>query len=377
MLPAMKRLEVFSMLGSALLAVLLCGCQALPPAHSASAASGMVRAGSRAEAEQVAQLFDALAPRVRELLPDSHAPDVEVWVQEAPALYRFSSSSYNDADGFWAASPHRIHLRRNADNLERTLAHELVHASLGSSWRTLPGTLEEGLCDKISGKLCPQGAARMRAGRLSSAGFATGGLELELEIAFAPELHPLGLRLSFSARMRLEGDPPDSVDPRDVFRVQAGLSSTAIPADRKKAFYGLAYLVVDRIVERNGFEGLHALCLRARAEGMPEVPAAWLMQAAEIEGDARSWNRAILDSIGPAELTELVRMHPDFLVETLSEFFQPYLDSSALEEALPWIDARLRIVGSDTQLALLSIPEIRHGLLRYAASIGERALASR
>src|SRR5689334_5743432 len=260
---------------------LLSGCQVSPPAASEVAREGMVRAADPLVAGEVAHDLDALLPRVLALLPDTRRSPLEVWVQEVPALYAFKTSAYSDADGFFAEGAQRIHLRAGSDNIERTLAHELVHATLGPSWRTLPGTLEEGLCDVVSARLCPDAAARLAAGRLSSAAFATGGLVLDVELQMPATERNNVLEACWSARLRLDGEPRLRLDPLLAFDVHAGLSTTDMPGEEKKACYGLAFLVVQRIVERNGFEGLHDLCVRAADAGLDTVPVAELLDAAD------------------------------------------------------------------------------------------------
>ena len=364
-------------LWSAALLPWLVACQVLPPAHSAAARAGVVRAQTLGQAESVAEMLDRLSPAVVSALPDSRPANLEVWVQETPALYRFANSTYNDADGFWPAEPRRIHLRAGADVLERALAHEVVHSSLGRSWKALPGTLEEGLCDVISGELCPHSAARLRAGRLSSAAFATGGLVLELEVEVPADANSTGSALRFNARLRLEGDPPVDVAPLDVFRVEAGLSSTSIATDRKKAFYGLAFLVAERIIARQGVEGFHELCLRAAREDRAQVPAEWLVDAAGLGSDRATWQRAVAESLGPAELAELVRMHPRFLAQTVAEFLESCLAPREIESALACTDARLRVAGAPAQLSLWSLPEMRRELAQVLTPTALDALASR
>ncbi len=336
-------------------------CQVAPPASRAAARFGTVRAERVGDAVRVAELLDQLAPRVVSLVPDTRTKSLEIWVQESPALYRFSTSAYSDADGFWAEDRSRIHLRASAENIERTLAHELVHASLGRSWRALPGTLEEGLCDVVSARLCSSGAAHMRGGRLLSAAFATGGLVLELEVVVPAEVHPLGIRSAFNTRVRLEGDPPLDLDPMEVFELQAGLSSASLTTEVKKACYGLSYLVVERVVERRGFTGLHALCRDARAEGLPTVPKQWLLEAAELSPDLQSWRDAVAESLGSPEIEELVRTHPDFLVQALSGFFAHWTDRESLEAALPAVQARLGLPGRES-IELFGLSEVRSGL---------------
>ena len=207
--------------------VLLLSCTAAPPATVRAFEGGRVRAASQLEAARVEDLVSRLRPELLRLLPDSSFPDIEVWVQERPGLYRFGTEGTADAEGLWSPSHRRIMLSRHADHLERTLAHELTHAALGESWRMLPGSLEEGLADHVSASLCEDGAARLRAGRLSSACLATGGLALDIDILPRPTRYDptAPTRRRWSARIRLKGDT-HAADPLDVFRLAAGLSST-------------------------------------------------------------------------------------------------------------------------------------------------------
>lgn len=271
-----------------------------------------------------------LVPEVEALLGTRSAAPLDVWVQEEPAQFAFGAGSYADADGFYASATKRIHLRRGADRVDRTLAHELVHALLPVEWAELPGTLEEGVCDLVSQQLVPDAAARLRAGRLSAAAFATGGLMLEVRIDLPAE--DGAAQASLRTRLRLEGDPPVAVDPRRVFREDAGLSGTTLDTQERKALYGLGYLVVSRAGQRIGWDGLRALCaLRG-----PGAEAAWL-QAADLDLDQPGLRLAIGAEFGPAETRELLRAQPDFLVELVASALLPW--SADLDDAL----ARTRV----------------------------------
>lgn len=291
----------------------LASCRALPPAARAETGFGEVRAERPEEAARIARALDRLAPRVVELLPHATRRDLDVWVQRVPRLFRFGGDAYEEADGFWAAGPERIHLREAADDLERTLAHELCHAFLDPCWERLPGTIEEGLCDVVSVRLAPRSAARMRAGRLSAAAFALGGLALDLSVTLpAPEGGP---SVTLSTGLLLEGAVTPRTDPLDALRVRAGLSSTRMEPARKKALYGLALLVVERIVERRGIEGLHALCERAAREGRETVPEDWLLAAAGLPADdSEAWREAAEAALGEEELAALVALYPDVVL---------------------------------------------------------------
>ncbi|MFN0009179.1 MAG: hypothetical protein ACKVXR_14850 [Planctomycetota bacterium] len=291
-----------------------------PPPARFDGGMGVVRARSEEEARSVAQALDGFLPKIAREIPDarraitqrgSGARTLEVWVQEEPALYAFpSSTAYRDADGFFSDRLGRIHLRAGSDDVERTLVHELVHASLGSSWQSLPGTLEEGLCDVVASRLCPQSAARLRAGRLLAAALAIGGLDIEIQMpaVAGSEDHVSEPRL-VQRILPAEG-AVDDLDPLEVFRTRAGISSASIGSDRKKALYGLAFLVAERVIERRGIEGLHDLVLQA---GPGDMTVAFLA-AAELTRDPEDWRRALAAALGPAEIAELSRHHPGFLL---------------------------------------------------------------
>ncbi|MCA9001198.1 MAG: hypothetical protein KDB61_04690, partial [Planctomycetes bacterium] len=111
------------------LAALLPACLVAPPSAQVYSKSGVVRGASTTEAQVLADQLDQLRPRLLRSMPGTRdVPNLEVWIQDTPGLYAFPSSAGGDAEGLWAESHDRILLARNADDLERTLAHELVHA---------------------------------------------------------------------------------------------------------------------------------------------------------------------------------------------------------------------------------------------------------
>lgn len=322
-------------------------CLAAPPAESAPARLGTVRAATRARAEHVAELLDRLAPRVVEVVPGSRLDPLEVWVQEVPTLYRQRASTYSDTDGFWADGVRRIHLRESADQLERTLAHELVHASLEPAWDRLPGTLEEGVCDWVAAQLVPTAASRLRAGRLATAAAAIGGLPLEVELWLDVPSSGMVLAFGLQAQIRIVTPDIEPLAPTDVFVVRAGLSTVHAGAAQRRALYGLGFLVAERIAEREGLAGLYARCEDAQRAGRDAIPTSDLLAAADLGSSAESFRGAILESLGPNELREILRLHPAVLIEPVLDF----LDCG--EDGDPWADlaalrARVAVPGSRT-----------------------------
>jgi hypothetical protein len=317
-----------------------------------------VRANSQFRAAELARALDELAPRVRALLPDARERPLSVWVQDVPELYWLPRTVMAEADGFYAPGMHRIHLREEAEDLDRTLTHELVHATLGESWEALPGTLEEGLCDVIAARLCPASAARLRAGRLSSASLALGSIDFELDCSLPPESSPAGVGLRFFAHLRVDGSAASPVDPFEVFRSSAGLSSAKLSPHVKKALYGLAGMVVQRVVDRHGIEGLHELCLRARREGQRQIPTGWILESAGLDRDLEHWRTALLEGLGPDELGEFVRGHPDLATPALIQFLGPLRATGPVGANLPALRAFLTLPQSGASVDLPAQPGV-------------------
>jgi len=269
-----------------------------------------VRGETERETRELARSLDRLSDEILRLLPYSRLESVEVWLQDQPRLYSFPAQKRTDAEGLYSAAHDRILLSRDADDVERTLAHELCHAALGPTWSTLPGSLEEGLCDVVSTLLVPEGAARLRAGRLASAALACGGLRLEVGLSDANGSN------EWTRRLLLSG--ADLEDQHlDVFTVEAGLTSSPVDAREKRSYYGLAFFIVERIVDRHGISGLAELCSEARRRGHAEVPRDILLAAAGLGHSVFEWKRAAAASFGASELNELVKMYPELVSREL------------------------------------------------------------
>jgi hypothetical protein len=344
--------------------VLLLSCMAAPPSSVLAFDGGRVLAADPTEAERVETLLARLQPELLGLLPDTSFEDLDVWVQDTPSLYMNATEASTDAEGLWSPTHQRIMLSRHADHIERTLAHELTHAALGESWGLLPGSMEEGLADHVSGSLCESGASRLRAGRLSSACLATGGVSLQVDVMPRADSVPAGTpRTGWSACIRLKGEA-DGTDPMDVFRLAAGLSSTKLESGAKRGFYGLAYLAVSRIVDREGYEGLQGLCLRAEQQELSRVPASWILEAAGLDAAPDSWRSAAAGSMGEPELIELVRMYPDFV----SDAVHGYLSSTGARLEDPaQLEVEISLREGSATVLLRQIPDLQE---RIASELG-------
>jgi hypothetical protein len=55
------------------------------------------------------------------------------------------------------------------------------------------------------------------------------------------------------------------------------------------------------------------MCLSAEQQGFASIPRPWLLEAANLQDSPESWREAALQSMGAAELVELLEMHPGFV----------------------------------------------------------------
>ncbi|HED64969.1 MAG TPA: hypothetical protein ENJ09_05365 [Planctomycetes bacterium] len=278
---------------------LAASCLAPPPPIVVSTPRGVVRAHSHPDAAATAALLEELAPGVRALLPGSQDRSVEVWVQQDLQLFRFGTRPSSVRGFTYLAAPfraRRIHLQSGGAT-RWYLSHELVHALIDSSWATLPAVLEEGLADAVAERLNPNERTSIRAHRLLDASAFTGGLEVLL--GYEQQTPTGNRRRELPVRIHFHPDetPQTALELLDTGR-RGLFSSRGTVAE---SYYGFAWLVVDRIVARRGFDGLHALCLEASEKGLEHIPAEELLAAAEID---------------------LARLDPDFLAScfTRDEF---------------------------------------------------------
>jgi hypothetical protein len=306
------------------LALVLAGiagaCAAVPPPIAVGTPYGVVHAESRHKATEVAELLVDLCPRVRATLPGTIDRPIDVWVQrvlrdDANGARGAGVKGFTLLSGEFRAK--RIHLLEDGE-LSWYLSHELVHASLDSSWHTLPGLLEEGLGDVVAEALNREHAERIRAHRLfTSSSFFQG-------VIFQLAYQRLEDRAWVESPVRLEvlGEGTD-IDVTEL----VGLSRHDLRKRFREVpepFYGLAYLIVSRIVERRGFDGLHELCTRAHAAGLDVVPPKHLLAAAELD-PARFTPEQLASFFGRDETRQLLMMQPDIFADTIAAYFRANL----------------------------------------------------
>ena len=343
-----------------LLPILLCAsslaaCLAPPPPIVVETPFGMVRASSRDKASEIAGLLRRLAPQVRALLPGSQDRPIDVWVQENLRVYRFqerpkSVRGFTLLAGEFEAK--RIHLQESGQS-PWYLAHELVHALIGPSWHTLPGILEEGLGDVVAEKLNREYQKHIRAHRLLNASAFTDGVDLVLRYTEPPEnarrlpRHQWPL-IEASVRLRTQEPVPPGTLVQLLQTPRSELHRTW--AEIPESFYGLAWLIVSRIEEEYGLEGIHELCERAAHEGYDLVPAEWLLDAARLDGEALDAT-FLRTAFSSEDLHTAIYLQPDAFAETLVQALEPMRERIGFRSF--FINSRPAIVASDgTELKL-------------------------
>ncbi len=325
------------LLASAALA--LSACATPPPAVAVSHGMGLVRAEDEGSAARFGQLVGRLQPAVLEALPGSIERDTEVWIQRH-LQHRRGQVVPENVKGFTLIGEDndrgRIHLRRDTDHPEWFLAHELVHALVGPEWATLPGALEEGLCDAIAARLAPEAAPRIRALRAVEASLFLGRMRIVVEYD-APRLGSgRELEVDFHYQTGAEAIQLEELLTYDTLSLK----------ERWKRLpdhvYGVGFLIVERIARFHGLEHLHELCVRAAEAGHTVVPVDWILEAAELT-DVATRHHAPSELIGRAEFAAWRELVPGFHADLLVQLFGSRYGDLSASQLLTSVAPRLRL----------------------------------
>jgi hypothetical protein len=332
-------------------ALLAAGCVQTPP-ESVATPYGVVRADTAEQARELAETLVDLRPRVVALLPDAVDRSTEVWLDS-----RLRGSELADDRNVAAVtnvSAGRIQLRGDdaGIDLDFLLAHELVHALMGESWDPLPAVMKEGLCDTLAARLVPRSAAPARALRLFAARFAFGDQALDLA------LNEPGLGGRWGTRIDIASPGVERRGPMDALALRGRGVRLQGDVDDEDALYGYGLLVVERSVDRVGLEGLHMLCIAADEQGEDVVPSDWLLWAAGLDADPRSWDRALAEAFGPPELDALTAHLAEGLSDAIvgnCRYRFPDFDAVGFREAA---DLTLGLHGGELEVDLRELPTL-------------------
>lgn len=288
----------------ALLVVSLAACATPRPPElpfTAAVPSGVVHASNSENAQRIADLLKELSIAVHSALPGGEAQRVDVRLVAKMEHENWGGATYTTGAGHWIELPD---VEPN-DRWKATLVHELVHFQLGPDWSTLPGVLEEGLCDAIAQRVVPSVAALERAEyAVMLATAVDGGLRFQ-----APMIRGHGSSASFGAELaNYSVNAPIEFDELPTFEQALRYESSDLEPIRARGVRGVLDALGYTLVSRIGVERLHELCLRAKILRLHIVPYGWLYQAAGIDPrDRTTWRSAVRDLFGDAEKLALLR----------------------------------------------------------------------
>lgn len=268
---------------------------------SIPSAFGRVSGMSRERVEHVVRLLDDLAPRVPGIVPECEMRRVDVRLVRELSNENWSGATYTVRARRWMELPEN----ESDARLSATMAHELVHYMIGRDWSTLPGIVEEGLCDSVAHVLVPASAPLERARYAVMLGTALDGLyRFDAErivgrgetAVFAPDL------MTYTVRAPIDrSEVPTFEEALSYDLSDPGSTRTS---GLRGLLDALGYLMVSRI----GVHDLLALCRRARVQHLAQVPPTWLLEAAGLQNAGRErWLRAIDLLVGDAEKRALLR----------------------------------------------------------------------
>jgi len=235
-------------------------------------------------AERLAEEWRSAAAHIEDALPDvRRVPPIEIWLQrpdEIPDPFGLGQPM-GGVTFLVGGRPVKIHVP-DSDEFLWVLGHELTHAAVDVSpaWGALPGVLEEGLCEQMGSRLDPASLPRRW---------------LSVMFEAPPLLGVRGAGLYFPFRVRREGgrsgyylgvfeggDRRDGWSSEELTERLEAASLDAWPEERS-ALERLGFFLVSRIVERQGIDGLRALCDEAARDGHRTVRAARTLQAAGVD----------------------------------------------------------------------------------------------
>jgi hypothetical protein len=286
------------------LALGMAACLAPTPPElpfTAEVEAGVVYASSQARAREIAGMLQRVTPAVHAALPGCANEPVDVRMVAKMEHSQWGGATYTTDAARWIELPEA----ERGDRLEATLVHELVHFQLGDDWSTLPGVLEEGLCDYVAHGIVPSAAALERAEyAVMLATAIDGGFRFD-----APRITGHGKDAQFdkvfanyTVRAPIERDHLPS------FEEALSYHSADLEPIRAQGVRGVLDAVGYTIVSRIGVGELHKLCLRAKIQRLRIVPGRWLFQAAGIDPEDRSaWRAAAWGMFGEEEKLALLR----------------------------------------------------------------------
>jgi hypothetical protein len=290
-----------------------------PPVH-VEAAHGSVYARTPELARDVAVELDAGWEALHLLLPACRDVPVEVWAQEklrgpAPEV------NVSHAKAYSMPERGRIVLHESRDGRHNSLVHELFHVLRDTSWEPLPKYVQEGVASLVAQEIVPD--ERGRWAEMLSIVHRFHGTAVRV-VQSAPD----GPGSAESIALLVFNDPLLDAAELDRVITQAQDPSTISSLDEKACGYAIGHILARRIVERHGFDGLHALCEGAGPSGA--LSAHELLAAAGLPADPDEWWSLIAPELGDAE----AQSYAVLMVDPLAKILRLVLPEDAYERVL-------------------------------------------
>ncbi len=265
-------------LAGTLLTILAVGC-VNKPRYKIEVDEDIVRANDPEVAKDVSMLLARGRGVLAKTLPALADTGVEVWVQETPMAPGYRTPHFSSA--FVMKRPGRrprIHVAQSV--LENAFLHELTHALLDESWRPLQLAIEEGLCELVSHKMAD---VSVMVADLRCAAQSGGSSPFYVSFEIPQETGDPERHSTLWGNSGGSDSSKSSLTVADILSFTSSRELNGMSSAEVAHIYGVGYLVVFRIVSSRGINGLHEVCLRSTKEGFEQIPAEWLLEAAEIE----------------------------------------------------------------------------------------------
>ncbi|MEM7234562.1 MAG: hypothetical protein AAF517_20455, partial [Planctomycetota bacterium] len=254
--------------------------------------------------------------------------------------------------------------------IEQTLCHEMVHAMLDESWDSLPVVVEEGLCEVFSMQEVPScSQAAWSRLLLGAAGYLSEaeGVKLRGELRFeyrARRNHKFERVMAYTYEPEYVGSLP----PEEALR-QGSEQRRADPtpdATINAYHYGFGAWLVQRIVDRAGYEGLRQLSIDAAASGETLATPSSVLAAARVGGPS-TWRSQVLAAMDVEVLATLLLTAPnaDAVLNGFADWLLGHCGPGATDEEILTRGAiEYRFEGAPKPRSLLESPRFRDRMAR-------------
>jgi len=255
---------------ASVLVVVACSCSTTWHAGltaTAQADGFTVHAEDQATAERVLAGCQAVAPAVLAGPTSAGPAPVEIFCVPVDRCYGEGRNLTSGDAELRQVQCIEIDIGREFAWERFVIAHELAHSWLAPEWNVLPQILEEGLADMAGERADPQaGVCRRLFHGLRLVTWAGIGWPYVLERDGKQEAGMLHL-----------GKPEQGLPELGAMLELDGSTYHEVGGEQNE---NLLYAVGYALVQQIGVPKLARLCERARAEGLPQIPADWVLEAA-------------------------------------------------------------------------------------------------